>query len=37
MSVVAEGSISVLEIHGVRRVCGSEGVDSRHCLFHVEL
>ena len=37
MSVVAEGGAGVLEIRGVRRVRGGEGVARRHCLFHVEL
>ena len=37
MSVVAEGGAGVLEIRGVRRVGGGEGVARRHCLFHVEL
>lgn len=37
VSVVAEGGAGVLEIRGVRRVGGGEGVARRHCLFHVEL
>ena len=36
VSVVAEGGVGVLEIRGVRRVQGGEGVAHRHCLFHVE-
>lgn len=37
VSVVAEGGAGVLEIRGVRRVGGGEGVARRHCLFHEEL
>ena len=37
VSVVTEGGAGVLEIRGVRRVRGGEGVARRNCLFHVEL
>ena len=37
VSVVTEGGAGVLEIHGVRRVHGGEGIACRNCLFHVEL
>ena len=37
VSVVTEGGVGVLEIRGVRRVRGGEGVARRNCLFHVEL
>ena len=37
VSIVTKGGVGVLEIRGVRRVHGGEGVARRNCLFHVEL
>ena len=37
VSVVVEGGVGVLDIRGIRRVHGGEGIACRRCLFHVEL